>query len=272
MTHVQASAAVSSEMRPTADMERALRQQDARFASLEHDAQEASGSADGAPDLAVLHNAMHTAYKCALKPVTFTGGSFCSNLVHYWLKVCSLRCTFRNAPGILRPACMCIAADLSQSSKDFVPWRTWGGWERNVAMLLSRKGPEHRPGLCRMLARETAALAEARQAASGAAQSAQSADDSFMAAQEALQRLTEERFAAEQRFGAATAHVIECTAVLATAEEAAEAAGKVLKVKIRTTYTWPLQSLVGSGCSERQLSSRGMQVIPLRAVAFLAGI
>ena len=63
---------------------------------------------------------------------------------------------------------------------------------------------------CRALASDTAVLKEAKETAAGAAHIAQSADNAFTAAQEAVQRLSEERAAAEDRLCAAVAHTDEC--------------------------------------------------------------
>jgi len=61
---IQAAAAVSSQVHPSAEMERALQQQDDLFNSLDQD--EHSATADGAPDLTGLRTTMHIAFRCGL--------------------------------------------------------------------------------------------------------------------------------------------------------------------------------------------------------------
>ena len=86
---------------------------------------------------------------------------------------------------------------------------------------------------CRALASDTAVLKEAKETAAGAAHIAQSADDAFAAAQEAVQRLSEERAAANERLCAAVAHADECTVALASASAECNAAEDNLKVTCR---------------------------------------
>jgi hypothetical protein len=86
---------------------------------------------------------------------------------------------------------------------------------------------------CRALASDTAALKEAKEAAAGAAHTAQSADDAFAAAQEAVQHLSEERATAEERLCVAVAHADECTVALASASAECNAAEDNLKVNCR---------------------------------------
>ena len=83
---------------------------------------------------------------------------------------------------------------------------------------------------CRTLATATGSLAEAQQRAAAAAQTAHRADDRFVAAQQAVQRLSEERSAADECHSAALACVEQCNVDLVAAESVQKASQEILKV------------------------------------------
>ena len=97
---------------------------------------------------------------------------------------------------------------------------------------------------CRTLATATASLAEAQKRADAAAQMAQNADDRFVAAQQAVQRLSEERSAADERHSAALACVEQCNIDLAAAESVQKASQEILKVETFYHCSTELQPLI----------------------------
>ena len=109
---------------------------------------------------------------------------------------------------------------------------------------------------CRALASDTAALKEAKEAAAGAAHTAQSADDAFAAAQEAVQHLSEERAAAEERLCAAVAHADECTVALASASAECNAAEDNLKVNCAGCCA-PVMTCCSTRSTACQVARRG---------------
>ena len=58
---MQAGATVSSQVRPSKEMEGALQQQDMLFSGLDRETQ--SVPADGGPELTALHVSMHSAFR-----------------------------------------------------------------------------------------------------------------------------------------------------------------------------------------------------------------